>query len=167
MVYSEAAGFRQNELARDWRLMVIGLLTLYAFMYRYPPIDPIAFFNLCLSTSSLTPAPEGSGISVVGSFSTLYPRSPPAVVVVDKTGIVSTTGSAFRGGTWDWDLLVSDGIFCITSVHTALRCHLRLRVNSFVSLDSTEAGIGLLDLDRLLRPCFPICYPHTPTLPHR
>lgn len=141
-------------------MMAIGLLTLYAFMYRYPPIDPIAFFNLCLSTSSLTPAPEVSGISVVGSFSTLYPRSPPAVVVVDKTGTVSTTGSAFKGGTWD--LLDSDGIFCTTSVHTALRCHLRLRVNCMLALTRPREGLAYSTQTSFCAHIFPFVIPIHP-----
>jgi hypothetical protein len=68
-----------------------------------------------------------SGI-VVTLSPTLYPIfSAPAnivdVDVVDRIGVVSTTGSAFNGGG------MSEGSFSIISVQTALLCHLRRRVN--------------------------------------
>ena len=97
----------------------------------HPPIDPIAFFSLCLSTSSLTPL---SGIKVLGPAVTESTVNPIPVVAVERTGIVLTTGSAFNGGTCA--CAVDDGIFWTISVQIARRCHRRLLVNC--SLD----GIG-------------------------
>jgi len=88
----------------------------------HPPIDPMAFFNLCLSTSSRAPA---SGMGVLGPVAIESTVNPIPVLAVDKTGIVSTIGSAFNGGTWAEE----EGIFCTTSVQTALRCHRLLLVN--------------------------------------
>ena len=88
----------------------------------HPPMDPIAFFSLCLSTSSLAPL---SGIKLLGPAVTESTVKPIPVVAVDKMGIVSTMGSAFNGG----GCAVDDGIFWTISVQIARRCHRRLLVN--------------------------------------
>lgn len=99
-----------------------------------PPIDPIAFFNLCLNTSSLIDSPPTLGIS-----DTLFPSSlagvstPPSIAGVEITGVAATVASDFSGTGVTGDT-VSEGNFWTISVQTALRCHLRLRVNYKVSL---------------------------------
>jgi hypothetical protein len=106
----------------------------------HPPIDPIAFFSLCLKTSSLTPL---SGIKVLGPAVTESTVNPIPVVAVESTGIVLTTGSAFNGD--GCVCAVDEGTFWTISVQIARRCHRRLLVNC--SLD----GIGE-KMERLTRP---------------
>jgi hypothetical protein len=127
----------------------------------YPPIDPIAFFSLCLSTSSLTPL---SGIKLLGPAVTESTVNPIPVVAVESTGIVLTTGSAFNGD--GCAIAVDDGIFWTTSVQIARRCHRRLLVNCPLDGIGKELKGDSLDLDHLSDPCSPICYHHTPILPH-
>lgn len=127
----------------------------------HPPIDPIAFFSLCLSTSSLTPL---SGIKLLGPAVTESTVNPIPVVAVERTGIVLTTGSAFNGD--GCACAVDDGIFCTISVQIARRCHRRLLVNCLLEMIGEELRGDLLDLDHLLDPCSPIYYHHIPSLPH-
>jgi len=122
----------------------------------HPPIDPIAFFSLCLSTSSLTPL---SGIKVLGPAVTESTVNPIPVVAVERIGIVLTTGSAFNGGGCADD----EGIFWTTSVQIARRCHRRLLVNCPLEGTNNEDD-DLPDLDHLLDPCSPIYYRHIPIL---
>jgi hypothetical protein len=72
----------------------------------HPPMDPIAFFSLCLSTSSLTPF---SGIKLLGPAVIESTVNPIPVVAVESTGMVLTTGSAFNGD--DCVCAVDEGIF--------------------------------------------------------
>ena len=97
----------------------------------HPPIDPIAFFSLCLSTSSLTPL---SGIKLLGPAVTESTVNPIPVVAVERIGMVLTTGSAFNGGGCADD----EGIFWTTSVQIALLCHRRLLVNCLLEMIGEE-----------------------------
>ena len=96
-------------------------------------MDPIAFFSLCLSTSSLAPL---SGIKLLGPAVIESTVNPIPVVAVESTGTVLTTGSAFNGG--GCACAVDEGSFWTTSVQIALLCHRRLLVNCLLEMIGEE-----------------------------